>query len=97
MDSLTTRMTIYSLVRYNRGLGSQGEHDDFNDTVNNDFLVKHFEDKVNRINNVSDSTVLYIQRLIVNPDGTPKLDSEQRHQFKSIYVDKQYLIELSNI
>ena len=89
-------MTIYALIRCSRGLSLQGVDDKFDDNVNNNFLIKHFEEKVNRINNTNDSTVLYMQSLVENADGTPKLGSDQIQERKTIYVDRQYLDELSN-
>lgn len=92
-----TMITIYALIRHSRGLGYQGEQDEFGNTVSNNQLIKHFEEKVNRINKTTDSVVLYMQKLVENVDGTPKLDSEKRQELETIYVNQQYLRELSNI
>jgi hypothetical protein len=90
-------MTIYALIRHSRGLSLHGENDEFNDNVSNNFLIEHFVEKVNKMNNTNDSIVLFMQKLVENSDGTPKLDSEQRQELKTIYVDRQYLNELSNV
>lgn len=92
-------MTIYALTRYSKGheRGHQGGTDKFDDNVTIDFLIKHFQMEVNRVNNTNDSIVLFMQELVENEDGTPKLNSEGKQELKSIYVDKQYLVDLSNI
>ena len=90
-------MTIYALVRHSQRLSFQGENEEFDDNVSQDLLLKHFKEKVNKINNTNDSIVLFMQMLVENPDGTPKLDSEERQELKIIYVDRQYLADLSKI
>ena len=92
-------MIIYALVRFFRGYehGYQGDNDKFDDKATTDFLVKHFEERVNLINNTRGSVVLHLHKLVENEDGTPKLDSEGNHERQVVYVDKQYLDDLSNI
>lgn len=90
-------MTIYVLVRHSGGLSLQGENDIFDDKTNKDVIIKHFEEKVNKINGTNDSVVLFIQKLVENEDGTPKLDADQRQVLKTIYADRQYVADLSNI
>lgn len=90
-------MTIYALVRHSRGLGLQGDNDKFDDRTTEDVLVKYFEERVNQVNNTNDSVVLHLHKLVENEDGTPKLSEEGRQELKVIYVDKQYLAEISSV
>lgn len=90
-------MTVYALVRHSSGLAHQGDNDNFDDKTTDDLLIKHFEERVNLVNNTNDSVVLYLHKLVENEDGTPKLNSEGRQELKVIYVDKQFLDDLSRV
>jgi len=88
-------MIVNAMVSFNGG--THGLQESFRNDVSIDFMVRQFESEVNRANETSGSAVLFMDKLVENPDGTPKLNLDGSQIVERIYTSSAYSELLSEL